>query len=371
MQAVLFRCLSTGLSRGLCPSLDRSRTFVCLVLFASLLQIINPLTGLGIAVAYSANHILSHASHADQSPGNASINLTCSNKLLNISSDPSTWDHAFANATKVNLEIKPSLRDYKYAGNDNYGAVRIMCDSNKFYFLGEYTIPNVSNASGYKQIAFKTWLSTNDNNNPVPQKEDFIFEFDSMSLSAGMRYPGLAYLQGLNNSNAGLNGWSYPGTLAHNGLGVGYDSMMSTSLFQQVHPIYLMEISRSYNDSSINFRIENPFGLGFEMWDNNPVASDGSIYISFYPTHGLTHVYLQQQQDITTQTQTKTNSTSSTIPTSATSIPTVASLTTSTQVSQKISSGLGLSNLEIASLVGTVLVLGALGLYLRHRKSDN
>lgn len=295
------------------------------------------------------------------------INLVCSDKPFSISAYPNAWDQAFANGYKIKLVTDPGVKDYKYANTDNNAIVRIMCDPNKYYFLGEYIIPSDSGSVTDKPAGLVVYVDTMDHKNSVPQKEDY--KFGVVSNLENNRYviKGLTYSQGMGNLNQGYSGWSDPPkkisdiTFAKSG-----DSFISTSIFEQPHLVYFLELSKSYD----NFNIQNPFGLGFWIADFTSVNNHGEGYNAYFPSN-LYHVQSSTWAEVYSSylSQTTTTSQLTTLVTTSRS---------SIQENQTIPAQGGLSFFDLhsqnflltATAIVIVAVLVALCAYRYMRKPD-
>jgi hypothetical protein len=323
------------------------------------------------ASAIPQAHNQSHVSQAPQIP---QINLVCSDKPLNISTDPNTWDQAFADAQKIKLTIDPWVKDYKYAGSNDYAAVRVMCDPNRIYFLGEYMIPSDSGPVTYKPIGFTVFIDTMNNKNLVPQKEDYKFEIHpSNAVGYGITH-GLFYREGTGDINKGYYGWGKYTTISDVAFGREGDSMMSTSIFQQPHPVMYFDLAKSY------INIQNPFGLGLWIFDANVVGKDSTgnswTYTAIYPTFrnsgffyqsaSWADVYSSYPSPVTTTSQISTTQLTTLITTPRSSI----------QETQTIpaQSGLGFIDwyspnfLLTVTAMGIVTVLIAVCIYYRYAR---
>lgn len=227
-------------------------------------------------------------SHLDQAV--PQINLVCSDKPLNISTNfYKTWDQAFTltsqggRAYLVKLVTTPPITDYKYAGSDNNSVVRIMCDPNKYYFLGEYVIPSKSSYVSYRPADFIIFINMLGGKESVPQKQAYRFD-------AGPN--GVFYSQGTGNyteGNYGWNPWVKISATSPNSMWVkSSEAIGSTSIFEQSHPISYVELAKFY--PIYNFEIQDHFSLAFYIADLNQVSSKiitGSSYYAVFPDNNL------------------------------------------------------------------------------------
>lgn len=300
------------------------------------------------------------------------IDLQCSTTALNIPSNASKWDSAFADAYFVWLTTDPGVKYYKYAGSNDNALARIKCDLNSFYFLVEYIVPNDSGTVSYNlPFAFGVFIDTMNHKNSVPQHEDYRFSFIK-----DVAYPGLWYTWGTGDSNKGYFGWAdNPGNKIYDSSFAKSDEAgQSTSVFKQSHPVIYLEISKSYE--RINFNINNPFGLALEIIDGHVVSNETgwTTYYALFPPD-LYYTKSSTWADVYTSNRTQTTTTVSSVTTSITmtSKTTTPVTTTSSQSTVAIttSQAIGLNifaNAVALVAVAAVIVAVSAALYFHKRK---
>jgi hypothetical protein len=218
-----------------------------------------------------------------------SINLTCSSQPLNIPWDASRWDRAFSSGYVIWLTTTPGdprLKSYKYTGSTDNAVVRMACDENRLYFLGEYVIPDKPDSISYKPSDFAVYVDTLDNksmNRPL-QKTDYRFDVVGSQPNEGVWYSNGTgyYLQG----HVRWWPWARIDNTELGGMWVeGAHSIISTSIFKQPHPVFYFDLLKSF--SYADFAVHNPFGLAFWISDQNVIANSGMYYFALFPKNNL------------------------------------------------------------------------------------
>lgn len=241
-------------------------------------------------ISPSNNYVSNSSALSTISP--FSMDVTCSNKPLNISTSPNAWDPAFFDAKKVNLITDPRVPGYKYAWSSDNAAVRITCDPNKYYFLGEYVIPG-SGSVVYKSADLQIYIDTKNSKSSAPQLSDYFIDL-ALNVPSHHGWVWMDQGSGVNGNLGWSNNFGWLGNhadasslikISDPAFAMGDYSVMSTSIFKQPHPVGFLEISKSYPQNSLNLRspfdMQNPFGLGLEILDSNHVVQ-GANWVAYY-----------------------------------------------------------------------------------------